>query len=177
MEAFRQEVRANMESEAAKGCRSRVRDTILDKLYEHNQFEVPKVMLDAEVNRLREEMLEKIKSQGMDASMLDKVEASHFEDQAKKRVSLQLILSEIIRSNNMKADPNKVRGIIETQARNYEDPGAIINWYYADKSRLAEVEALALEGDVIDWILGKCKVRDVEMSFDEIMNTGQTGTA
>jgi len=177
LEAFRQEVRANMEREAGNGCRSRVRDTILDKLYEHNQFEVPKVMLDAEINRLRKEMLEKIKSQGMDASMLDKVEASHFEDQAKKRVSLQLILSEIIRSNNMKADPNKVRGIIETQARNYEDPGAIINWYYADKSRLAEVEALALEGDVIDWILGKCKVRDVEMSFDEIMNTGQTGTA
>ena len=174
-DSFRKEVRANMEREAENGCKNRVRDSILDKLFEHNQFELPRVMLEAESTRLNNEMKERIKSQGMDVDVLDKMDKSVYEEQAKKRVSLQLILSEIIKLNGMQADPNKVRAMIETQAQSYEDPGAIINWYYADKSRLSEVEALALEDEVIDWILGKCKVKDVEISFDEIMNTGQTG--
>ena len=122
-------------------------------------------------------MRERMKSQGMDVGMVDDIDVSVYEEQARKRVSLQLILSEIIRLNKMKSDPNKVRALIEQHASNYEDPGAIMNWYYADKSRLAEVEALALEDEVIDWILDKCKVKVVEIPFDEIMNTGQTGSA
>ncbi|MDX1519534.1 MAG: trigger factor [Gammaproteobacteria bacterium] len=177
LEAFREEVRTNMEREAGKSSQNRVRDAILDKLFEQNQFEVPRVMLEAESKRLLDEMKEQMTSRGMDASMLKDLAPDTYEEQARKRVSLQLILSEIIKQNGMKADPNRVRALIEQHAANYEDPGAIVNWYYADKNRLAEVEALALEGEVIDWILAKCKVKDVEIPFDEIMNTGQTGSA
>lgn len=176
MEAFKAEVRSNMEREAEKNSRHRIRNAIFDKLFEHNQFETPKVMLEAESRRLADEMKERMKSQGMDAGMMNDIDVSVYEEQARKRVSLQLILSEIIRLNEMKSDPNKVRALIEQHASNYEDPGAIMNWYYSDKSRLAEVEALALEGEVVDWILDKCKVKDVEIPFDEIMNTGQTGS-
>ncbi len=177
LDAFRVEVRSNMQREAEQKSRDRIRDAILDQLHEHNQFEVPRVMLEAESSRLLDEMRQRMRNQGMDPSLLDKVEANTYEEQARKRVSLQLILSEIIKQNDMQADPAKVRALIEQHASNYEDPGAIINWYYSDKARLAEVEALALEGEVIDWVLAKCKVRDAQISFDEIMNTGQTGAA
>ncbi|MCG8324578.1 MAG: trigger factor [Thiotrichales bacterium] len=177
MQAFRDEVRNNMNTEAEKASRNRIRDAVLDALYANNRFELPNVMIEAETRHLVDEMKQRLQSQGMDAGVMDKVDASTYDEQARKRVSLQLILSEIIRDNDLKADPDKVRSLIEEHARNYEDPSAIISWYYADKNRLSEVEALALEGEVIDWILAKCKVKPVEFSFDEIMNTGQTGSA
>lgn len=177
LEAFKSEVRNNMEREAERSAQNRVRDVVLDKLFEHNQFESPKVMLEAESRKLHDEMKQRFQSQGMDPAQLDQIGPETYLEQAKKRVALQLILSEIIKQNDMQADPDKVRTLIEQHAVNYQDPAAIINWYYADKNRLAEVEALALERDVVDFLMSKCKVKEAEISFDEIMNTGQTGAA
>ena len=95
-------------------------------------------------------------------------------ESAKKRVSLQLILAEIIKKNELKADPAKVREMIEQAASGYEDPNTVLNWYYSDQKNLAEVEAMALEDDVVDWILGHANVSDKACTFDEIMNKGQT---
>ncbi len=177
MEAFRNEVRANMEREAAKNSQNHVRETVLDKLFEMNQIELPKVMVENESQNLHKEMQERFRQQGRDPAQLTEMGPDTFAEQAKKRVTLQLVLSDIIKQNELKADPDKVRFLIEQHASNYEDPSAIVNWYYGDKQRLAEVEALALEGEVIEWVLSRCKIKDVENTFDEIMNTGQTGIA
>ena len=102
------------------------------------------------------------------------MDASVFNEQAKKRVSLQLILGELIKRNELKAKPEKVKEMIEQVASGYEDPSAVLNWYYSDKKNLAEVESLTLEDDVVDWVLAHAKVIDKACTFDEIMNKGQT---
>lgn len=180
LEAFKNTLMSNMEREVEQKVKTVVRDNILDAIYAANKITLPRVMLDNEAQRLHEDMKENLKKQGIPADALDKAGTDTlgaFEEQAKKRVTLQLILSEIIKENEMKADPDKVRQMIEQQAQSYEDPGAIVNWYYSDKSRLAEVEAVALEEDIVTWILNKAQVTDTEMTFDEIMNKGQTGAA
>ena len=93
-----------------------------------------------------------------------------FNEQAKKRVTLQLLIADIIKENGIKVDQSKVRSIIEKAAEGYEDTSEVINWYYSDKNRLAEVEALALEEQVINWIMDKAKVNETELAFDALMN-------
>ena len=83
-------------------------------------------------------------------------------------------MSEIIKQNELKADPAKVREMIEKVASGYEDPSAVLNWYYSDQKNLAEVESLSLEDNVVDWVLEHANVTDKACTFDEIMNKGQT---
>ena len=85
-----------------------------------------------------------------------------------------MLTAEIISSQELRASPEKVREIIEKRAQSYEDSASLINWYYNDKERLAEIEALALEDEVINWISTRGRVKDVPLSFDELMNKGQT---
>ncbi len=174
IEAFKDTLKNNMTRELEQKVKELVRDNILDVLYEANTILLPKVMVENEAQRLLQEMKENLKKQGISAEALDKTEASTYEEQAKKRVTLQLLLSELIKKNEMKADPAKVRQMIESQSQGYEDPSAIINWYYADKERLANVEAMVLEEDIVSMILEKAKVSETEMTFDEIMNKRQT---
>ncbi len=175
LEAFKNMLKNNMERELSQKIKEMSRDNILDVLYEANSINLPQVLVDNEAQRLLDEMKENMKRQGFPADALDKADKSTYEEQAKKRVTLQLLLSEIIKENELKADPAKVRQIIETQAQSYDDPSQVINWYYADKSRLAEVEAVALEEDIVNWVLDKADVSKKKMAFDEIMNNRQTG--
>jgi trigger factor len=92
-----------------------------------------------------------------------------FQEQAKKRVSLGLILNELVKSNGLEAKPDQVRAVIDDFAQSYEDPAEVVRWYYGDKQRLADVEALALEENVVNFVLGKGKVTDKSVSFDELM--------
>ena len=87
-----------------------------------------------------------------------------------------MILAELIKQNDLKADPKKVRQMVEHAASGYEDPKAVINWYYSDKKNLAEVEVLSLEDNVVDWVLEHANVTDKPSTFDEIMNKGQTAS-
>ena len=175
LDAFKNMLKNNMERELFQRTKQLTRDNILDALYEANEVNLPNVLVENEAQRLLEEMRERFKSQGIPPEAMDKVDASTYNEQAKKRVTLHLLLSEIIKQNELKADPAKVREIIESQAQGYEDPNAIINWYYADQSRLADIEAMALEDDIVNWVLEKAKVKTKKITFDEIMNTRQTG--
>ena len=133
-------------------------------------------MVTNEEHRVRHELVDNFKRQGMDPSVLSKADPALFSEQAKKRVSLQLIVTEIIKQNELKADPAKVREMIEQAASGYQDPAAVINWYYSDQKNLKEVEALALEDVVIDWVLAHASVTDKACTFDEVMNKGQTAS-
>lgn len=82
----------------------------------------------------------------------------------------------MIRQHDLKAEAGKVRALLEKNAASYEDPSAVVNWYYSDKSRLAEVEAVVLEDEVIDWVVGKARITELSLQFDELMNKGQTET-
>ena len=97
-----------------------------------------------------------------------------FEEQARTRVALGLLLAEIIKANAIKPDPERIRTRIESIASTYEDPNEVINWYYGDKNRLSEIETTVLEDQVVEWILDRANVTDESSSFDEILNPGQT---
>ena len=175
-ETFRSELRRNMEREVEATLRRQLKTLVLDKLHEENTVELPQSMVANERHRVQHDLENNLKQQGLDGGAIAKADPSVFNEQAEKRVSLQLIVAEIIKQNELKAEPAKVREMIENAAAGYEDPGAVINWYYSDQKNLAEMEALALEEDVIDWVLANANVTEKACTFDEVMNKGQTAT-
>lgn len=173
-ETLRSEIKRNMEREVDLTLRRQMKDTVLDALNEANDIELPQALVNNEAHRAKHDFEENLKRQGHNADAIGSLDASVFTEQAKKRVSLQLILAELIKQNELKADPAKVREMIEQVASGYEDPTSVINWYYSDQKNMAEVESLALEDHVVEWILEHAKVTDKACTFDEIMNKGQT---
>ena len=173
--AFREEIRRHLETEAATALRNRFRDSIMQSLHDANEIEVPKTLVSAEARRMLERMMKDMEMRGLskeDAARL--AEAQDVQDMARRQVTLQLLTGEVIRTHELQAKPEKVREIIETRAQAYDDPAAFTNWYYNDKERLAEIEALALEDELLDWIATRGKIKKLSLSFDELMNNRQT---
>lgn len=96
-----------------------------------------------------------------------------FADQAKRRVTLGLILAEVVKTESLQAKPEQVRAMVEDMAASYEQPEEVIRWYYAQPQRLSDVEGVAIENNVVEWVLGKAKVSEKAVAFDELMNQGQ----
>ena len=175
LEEFKAEVRKNMQRESEQATLSRVKESVMAKLYEANKMDLPATLLANEVTRLQTQYKSALLQQGLSEKDIPMADASKFKEQAEKRVTLQLLVADIIKTNGIKVDPAKIRAMIEKSAVGYEDTSEVINWYYSDKTRLAEVEALALEEEVINWILGKAQVNETELAFDALINKGQTG--
>jgi trigger factor len=173
-ETLNAEIRRNMEREVELVARRELKEKVFESLREENEVELPKSLIENEQHRVKHEMQERLKQQGLDSAAIGEADESLFVDQAEKRVALQLIVGEIIKQNELKPAPEKVRQMIEQAAAGYEDPDAVINWYYSDQKNLAEVESLALEDSVVDWVLENATVSDKACTFDEIMNKGQT---
>ena len=104
----------------------------------------------------------------MDAKNMP-VDASWFTDQATRRVKLGLVLAELVRVRELHAKPEQVRAIVEDYAQTFEDPKEVVRWYYGQPQRLAEAEALAMENNVVDWMLANAKAIDKPVGFDELM--------
>jgi trigger factor len=166
VESFKTEVRGNMERELAQTLASQNKSTVLDAVAKASKTEIPKAMLDSEIDRLRQQMSKQI--QGQEA--LPELPATLFEEQAKKRVTLGLVMSELIKKESLKADAEKVKQTIEQMASAYDEPEQVTNWYYSDKNRLAEIESLVLEDAVVEFILDKAMVTETKNTFDQIMN-------
>lgn len=177
MEAFRKEIQAHMQRESEMKNRNQFKESVMDALHKANSIDLPKTLVDQAIQDLQKQFDDTVKSQGLDVdeSTITK-QGPLFEEQGRKRVALQLILAELIKKNELKADPAKVRTMIEKNAANYEDPSVIINWYYNDKKNLSEIESLALEDELIDWIAERAELTEISLTFDECMNKGQTKT-
>jgi len=175
-EAFVEEIKQHMTRESESALRNRQRDAVMDALHEANKIDLPASMIATEQQHLQKQFTDNLQQYGIDSKNTPPVDIAMFEGQAKKRVALQLIVAELIRQHELKAEPAKVRAMLEKNAASYEDPAAVVNWYYSDKSRLAEVEALVLEDEVIDWVVGKARITERKLPFDELMNKGQTET-
>ncbi|NKB37921.1 MAG: trigger factor [Gammaproteobacteria bacterium] len=173
-EAFVEEIKQHMSREAETALRNRQRDAVMNALHDANKVDLPKTMIEAEQSNMQKQFVENLKQYGVDNDKAPPVDIAMFEEQATRRVALQLIVAELIRENELQADPAAVREMLEKNAASYEDPSAVINWYYSDKSRLAEVEAVVLEDAVIDWVSSKAVLKEQNLGFDELMNKGQT---
>ncbi len=165
--ALRKEVRANMERELAQRVSSLVKQQVMDKLLEINKIDVPQALMAQEAQALAQQMLQNLQ---LPADKSGSISPAMFEEQAKKRVSLGLILAELVQRHNLKVDADALRKMVEQMAAGYDQPEEVVKWYYADKSRLGEVESLALEERVVEWVLGQTQVTEKPQGFNDLMN-------
>jgi len=170
--ALKVEVRKNMERELRQVIKNKIKAQVMDGLVKENEVALPTALVDQEIERLRQQASREL---GMATRKKDLPElpASLFADQAKRRVSLGLIVGEVIRANKIEADGNRVRAAVEDIASAYETPSEVVNWYYSNKRELAQMEALVLEDQVVDFVLSKAQVTEKPVSFDELMNKRQ----
>jgi len=165
---MREEVKANLEREVKKRLMARVKNQVMDALLAVNNVDVPKALVDMEAQQMAENALKDMQARGMDAKNMP-VDASWFTDQAVRRVKLGLVLAELVKEKDLHAKPEQVRAIVEDYAQTFEDPKEVVRWYYSQPQRLAEAEALALENNVVEWMLANAKAEDKPVSFDELM--------
>ncbi len=167
VEALREEVKANMQRELEQTLQSRIKQQVMDKLLESNKIELPKSLVDQEARGLAAEMRQQMAREGLGAGR-GELDPALFTKQAERRVALGLIVAQIIKTNEFKAEPEEVRALIEEMAEPYEKPQDVIDWYYAEKRRLADIEALVLENKVVDWILSQANVKEKPTPFAEL---------
>ncbi|MBI2802107.1 MAG: trigger factor [Gammaproteobacteria bacterium] len=174
MAAFRREVQDNMERERDRTAERQFHQQVLEAVRDANQFNVPRVLVNAEAERMHTEMQRNLRMRGIDPSTLGPMEPARYEQSATQRVKLGLIMAEIVRQARIVVEPSKVRTRVAALAASYEQPEALMKWYYEDPRRLQEVEAMCLEDEAVNWVAARAQVTDMAISFDDLMNPGQT---
>ena len=170
--SFRADVKNNMQRELDQALRSKLKSSVMDALYGKVKLTVPNTLVDVEMESLMKPYIETAKRQKMKLEDL-KLPRDSFEDQAKRRVALGLILGEVIQKESIKLDNDKVRSTIEDMAKSYERPEDVVAWYYSDESRLNEVQQMVLEDQVVEWLVAQAKVSDETVNFNDVMDKQQ----
>ncbi|GAB1393234.1 trigger factor [Rhodocyclaceae bacterium] len=168
LEKMRSEVRTNLEREVTKRLRARVKEQAMNILIEANPIAVPTTMVQAEAQQMAENALRDLKQRNPQMGNMP-VEASWFTDQASRRVKLGLIVAELVRAKDLHVKPEQVRAVVDEFAATFEDPQEVVRWYYSQPDRLAEAEALAMENNVVEWVLSNAKVTETPVAFDDLM--------
>jgi len=165
IEAFREEVSTNMKRELEGATKNKIKTQVMDGLLEKNEIELPKALVEQQINRLRDEAVHQFGGHDkVDPSLLP---AEMFTPQAEKQVSLGLLVNAIVEEYEIKVNDDRVRSMIEDMASSYEEPEQIVNFYYSNEQQLSQIQNLVLEDQVMDKILEFAAVQDVELSYDE----------
>jgi trigger factor len=165
---MRGEIRANVEREAKKRVEAKVKEHALQALLAATPLEVPKSLVGMEAGSMAERAIADLKARGVDPQQVP-INPQAFEEAARRRVALGLLIAELARSENLQPKPAEVRALVEQEAQSYESPAEVVKWFYLQPQRLCEMEALALETNVVKWVLTKAKVLDKPVAFDELM--------
>lgn len=168
MAKLREEIRRNMERELDFRIKSRVKKEVMDALFNAADVKLPKALVDSEIQQLQQQLMQQLGGKG-DIQAFAEKSGDLFEEQAKRRVTLGLIVGEIIKQHELKPDAAQVKAHLEAIAAAYEQPSDVVKWYMQDKNRLAEIEAVILEQQVVDKILADAKVTDKTVAFAEMM--------
>ena len=171
LQKMRDDVRANLEREVGNRVKARTKNSVMDALVKVAELDVPKALLEQDAERLAEMTREDMRQRGMDVSKMP-FPADLFMQQADRRVRLGLILSEMVKANSLNATADQIKAYVDDFAKAYEDPQQVVKYYFSDRNRLAEIEALVLEENVVNFVLGKAKVSEKAVSFDELMGNG-----
>jgi len=163
LEAFRSEIKSTMQRELDQAVKTRIKRQIMDAVIAANPIDVPKVLIDEELERVKEQA----DSSGPQARPES---GAALTEQAQQRVALGLVLAEIIKQNQFKAAPDMVRSAVDAIAASYERPEEVVAWYYARRERLGNVEALVLEDQVTDWLMQQAEVVEKPVTFNEVVN-------
>ncbi|MCG9555211.1 trigger factor [Vibrio sp. Isolate31] len=167
VEGLKAEVRKNMERELKQAVKNRIKEQAIDGLVNENNIDVPSALIDQEIGVLRQQAAQRF---GGNTEAADQLPRELFEEQAKRRVVVGLLLGEVIKTEELKADDEKVKAIIEEMATAYEDPSEVIAYYEQNEQMMNNMRNVALEEQAIDAIIAKAQVSDKEASFNELMN-------
>ncbi|HBV75300.1 MULTISPECIES: trigger factor [Vibrio] len=170
VEALKAEVRKNMERELKQAIKGRIKEQAINGLVEQNEMDVPSALIDQEVEVLRQQAAQRFGGNPEAAAQLPR---ELFEEQAARRVKVGLLLGEVIKTEELKADDERVKALIEEMATAYEDPSEVIAYYEQNEQMMNNIRNVALEDQAIDAIIAKAKVSDKEVSFNELMNQQQ----
>ncbi|MBM7062053.1 trigger factor [Pseudomonas sp. UL073] len=173
LEGFRTEVGKNMERELRQAIKSKVKNQVMDGLLAANPIEVPKALIGNEVNRLRVQAVQQFGGN----IKPDQLPAELFEEQAKRRVVLGLIVAEVVKQFELKPDEARVRELIQEMASAYQEPEQVVAWYYKNDQQLNEVRSVVLEEQVVDTVLQKAKVTDKQVSYEEAVKPAEAPQA
>ncbi|MBL8378233.1 MAG: trigger factor [Burkholderiales bacterium] len=161
------DIRGNVEREVKKRLASQEKNAVMQGLIEKVPVDPPQSLVEMEVERLIEQARADLAQRGVKQDM--PIPRDMFNEQARRRVTLGLILAELVKSESLEAKPEQVRAIIDEYAQSYEDPTEVVRWYYSDKKRISEVEALAVEDNVVKHVLARAQVSVRDIPFDELM--------
>lgn len=166
LKSFEADVEKNMAREMTQALKGKLKDQVFNKLVELNAIEVPTALVDGEIDTLRKQAVQQYGGQGasLDFNMLPK---EMFADQAKRRVSVGLLVQEVIKVAEINAEDDRVRSTIEEMAQTYQDPKEVVDHYYANEDMLNQVKSLVIEDQVIEHLLTSAKVSETEVSYEE----------
>jgi trigger factor len=169
VEALRADVKKNLEREVKFRVLSRNKAAVMDALVAASELDVPTALVEGEQERMVEAARADLKQRGVKDADKAPIPAELFKDQAERRVRLGLVVAELVRSNNLQAKPEQLQAHIEEMSQSYEKPAEVMRWYLSDRQRMAEVEAVVIESNVTQHVLGLAKVTDKVLPFDDLM--------
>lgn len=165
---MRAEIKGNLEREVKNRVLAQVKDQVMQALLAATTIDTPKSLVQNEAQRLMEQARNDLQARGMNVADIP-MPTDLFEERAQRRVALGLILSEVVQKHALAAKTEQVKEMIEELAQSYEDPQNVVNWYRKNPEKMQEIESLALENNVVEWVLGQAKVTDQVLAFDELM--------
>ena len=170
---LRAEVEANLKLELKRKLEATLKEQALKGLRQTSQLTLPKSLVEQEALQLARRMAGNLQQQGMKPEDI-KLSPEMFRPQAEERVALGLILAEIVRDKHLEARPEQVRAMVQDVAQTYEQPDAVVRWHFEKPERLSEFEALAVEHNVVEWVIGQAKVTDAPTTFEALMGPAQS---
>jgi trigger factor len=166
-EKFREDIEANMERELKNAIRTKIKNRVMDQLFKLNKVDVPEALMANEIIQLKQQMVQQFGGgQQIDLSMLPD---DMFKEKAERRAALGVIVSEVVKVEELSPDEDKVRARIDEIASTYEQPQEVVDYYYSKPELLSSVEAVVLEDQVTELVLSKAKVKDETQPYDEVV--------
>lgn len=175
-DSFRSEVLKNMQRELDNAIKNKIKNQAMDGLIDIHKTELPKSLVQAEAVELRKQMAQSVLGDQVNDEMLERLPLDNFQEKAERRVKLGLIVGEVIKQKDLKPEEDRVRSLVENLSESYEEKEAVINWYLNDKQQRSQIEAVALEDQVVDYILGQAKVEEEAVTYQEFIKEAGRNT-
>lgn len=177
VDELRKEVRMNMERELDFALKAKLKDQVIEGLLKNNEIEIPESLVDQEAQRLAQAAKERMKSWGQNQAAIPDMPLDLFKEEAKKRVALGLIMNQIIQEHKLKPETKRIDAMLEKMSSIYDNPAQVIEFFKNNKPRMAEIEQIVLEEQVVDQVAGLAKVKEEKQNFEEVMKNNTSAMA
>jgi trigger factor len=166
---FRKEVKANMDRELSNALKAKVKTQVMDALLASHTTDLPKALVANEIEVLRNQMMQRFGGQQQNFDVKSLLPDTMFQEEAQRRVTLGLIVGEIVKSAKLKPDAKRVKSMIEDIASTYQEPKEVVEYYSSNQELLGGVESAVLEDQVVDYVLAAAKVTEQASAYEDII--------